>query len=226
MGGSNLPHPRRPAHIPGVRSIVLSSLLVVACGASASEPAVAPKSSEAKPTHGVTRPTPPPPGAVWRHDVRAIVDAGLGRFLQRVDVEPSLAGNSFVGFRIVALRPAQWWHGVDLKPGDVVTAVNGMPIERDIEAYEAFKSLVSAEAIRVSYLRDGQRQELVYRIVDKEGAAGAKPDAGPSAQPDHATKPGEAQPEPTPKDTGLDGGSKPKGDGTSEGNPKKKLEKR
>ena len=198
--------------------------MVVACGASAPEPAVTPKSNDATPKHGVTRPTPPPPGAVWRHDVRAIVEAGLGRFLQRVDVEPSLAGNSFVGFRIVALRPAQWWQGVDLKPGDVVVAVNGMSIERDIEAYEAFKSLVSAEAIRVSYLREGQRRELVYRIVDKEGTAPpAKPDEEqpPSAEPSEAQPGGSA-----PNDTKPDGGAKPKGDAQPEGSPKKKLEKR
>jgi hypothetical protein len=38
-------------------------------------------------------------------------------------------------FRIVALRPHEFWHGVDLAPGDVVTSVNGMPIERETQAY-------------------------------------------------------------------------------------------
>jgi type II secretory pathway component PulC len=95
------------------------------------------------------------------------VQQGLGRFLQKVDVEPSFAGGRFEGFRLVRVRPAAFWEGVDLKPGDVVLKVNGMPIERETEAYDAFQSLGAAPELRVDYLRDGQPRALVYPIVDK-----------------------------------------------------------
>jgi len=122
-----------------------------------------------------------PPGSLWREDVNVTVDEGLGYFLQRVSVEPEIVGGKFQGFRIVELRPADFWQGVDLKPGDVVTQVNGLPIERDIDAYEAFQSLRAASALRVSILRGGEKRELVYPIVPRDKPARAAPPPANSA---------------------------------------------
>lgn len=107
----------------------------------------------------------PPAGALWRDEVDETVDAGLGWFLQLVEVEPSLDNGRFKGFRIVDLRPSSYWQGVDLRPGDVVLRVNGKSIERDNEANEVFKSLKKENELRVKYLRAGRERELVYRIV-------------------------------------------------------------
>lgn len=95
-----------------------------------------------------------------------MVDAGLGRFLQKVDVEPSFAGGRFQGFRIVELRPGAFWQSVDLRPGDVVLRINELPIERDKQAYDAFQTLRTAKELRVDYLRDGQPRSLLYPISD------------------------------------------------------------
>jgi type II secretory pathway component PulC len=103
--------------------------------------------------------------------VRATVDQGLGYFLQRVDVEPAVEEGQFQGFRIVGLSPPEWWTSVDLKPGDVVTAVNGMPIERDDQAFAAFESLKTANDLKVSYRRGGQPRDLIYKIVDRPARA-------------------------------------------------------
>jgi S1-C subfamily serine protease len=126
-----------------------------------------------------------PPGALFRQDVNRTVDEGLGYFLQRVSVDADLAEGKFRGFRIVELRPAEYWQGVDLKPGDVVTQVNGMPIERDIDAYQAFQSLRSADALRVTLMRGGVQRDLVYSIVDRDAAqkAGTAPKGPQPATP-------------------------------------------
>jgi S1-C subfamily serine protease len=146
-------------------------MLLVGCGGTSPPPPATPPAKELKPAAAAEPQRPK--GVLWRKDVVMIVDAGFGRFLQRVEVEPSLEGNTFRGFRLVALRPSDWWEGVDLRAGDVVTSVNGMPIERETEAWQAFVSLKQAEELRVSYLRGGEQRELVYRIVAK----GAKPAA-------------------------------------------------
>jgi hypothetical protein len=110
---------------------------------------------------------PAPPGTVWRRDVDEVLDAGLGRFLQRAELEPEVEGDHFAGFRVVALRPADWWQGVDLEVGDVVTQVNGMPIEQPTQAHAAFESLRDAKQIVVSYVRAGEPRELSYSILDR-----------------------------------------------------------
>jgi hypothetical protein len=111
----------------------------------------------------------PPKGSLWRKDVQEVVDQGLGYFLQRVSVDADVHNGRFKGFRIVELAPPDFWQGVDLQPGDVVTQVNGMPIERETEAYAAFESLRSATELRVTFLRNGQQRHLVFAIVEPGG---------------------------------------------------------
>ena len=111
------------------------------------------------------------PGRLARADVERVVDAGLGRFLSHVQVEPSLSGGKFKGWNIVALQPPELWSGIDLRPGDVVTRVNGMAIERDMEAYDAFQAVRGAEKLEVSYLRQREPRTLSYVIVGKPSPA-------------------------------------------------------
>jgi hypothetical protein len=120
---------------------------------------------------------PAPPGALWRKDVDEVIEAGLGKFLQRADLRPELHEGTFVGFRIVELRPPAWWQGVDLVPGDVITRVNDMPIEQPTDAHAAFESLRKSDKLIVSYLREGQPRELSYAIIQKPApsASPAKP---------------------------------------------------
>jgi type II secretion system protein C len=100
--------------------------------------------------------------------VRALVAQGLGAFLQRVEFDdrPVFVGGRFHGFRVAVLRDAVFFRGVDLQVGDVVTAVNGLAIERPEQAAAAFESLPAATELRIAYEREGQPRELVYPIVD------------------------------------------------------------
>jgi hypothetical protein len=137
---------------------------------------------------------PAPPGSLWRHDVNATVDQGLGRFLQRVDVEPELSEGKFVGFRITDLHPLAWWQGVDLAPGDVVLSVNGKPIERATEAHAVFDSLKTATELRVTLLRAGKTRELTYKIVEQTAAAAQPAAVAPAAPPPAAATPEQKNP--------------------------------
>jgi len=173
-----------------VRSLCVSSLLL-GCG-GAQYPSI-------------DDPLPPPePGAVSRlkpgaaksgaavttlarADVERVVDAGLGRFLGHVALEPKLSAGKFTGWSIVALDPPESWNGVDLRPGDVVTKINGMAIERDTEAFDAFQAVRQAPALEVSYLRADQPRRLHLDIV------GAPSPALPKAPPP-PTKPAASNP--------------------------------
>jgi type II secretory pathway component PulC len=107
---------------------------------------------------------------VWRGDVLATVKAGLGRFLEHVEIEARLVNGEFRGWRIIDLWPAAFWQGVDLRPGDLVISINGMPIEHETEAYAAFESLQTAPEISVAYYRGAEPKKLAFRVLDKPGA--------------------------------------------------------
>ncbi len=100
-----------------------------------------------------------------RSAVKGTIARGLGSFLQNVTVEdwPVMRGGKFHGFRLRSINPA--W-GVDLRPGDVVTRVNGMPIEHPEEADAALRSLEKASALNVDYERDGKPQKLALPITE------------------------------------------------------------
>lgn len=122
-------------------------------------------------------------GVLARADVERVVDAGLGRFLAHVSIEPRLSAGRFAGWSIVALEPPELWRGVDLRPGDVVTQINGMPIEREMEAYDAFQAVRQAPALEVSYLRGTEPRRLRFDIVGAASPALPKVPPAPSAAP-------------------------------------------
>ncbi len=153
-----------------VGALALASL--VACGGAseAPPPVVAPAAAARVPAAATA---PPPASSVGntlpRSAVRDVLAQGLGAFLQHVelDEQPVRAAGKFHGFRIAALRGDAFWSGVDLKPGDVITGVNGFPIEHPEQALTAFESLDVASELRVAYDRDGQPRELAYGIVER-----------------------------------------------------------
>lgn len=148
-------------------SLALLALLgASACGSNA--PVVA---APAPPPAPKAPPPAPPNDTLARKDVVAVIDAGFGSFLGLVEVEPALDKGAFVGWTIVALRPPEFWTGVDLKPGDVVTAVNGQRIERDTEAFAVFQGLRVADGVNVTYRRAGEARALRYRIIDAQPVA-------------------------------------------------------
>lgn len=150
---------------------LLLGLWLLACAEALPPPVVDPSELEAASRN---EPEPPPPGVLWRDEVDAVLDAGLGRFLAFVRVEPRFDGEKFVGWELVELLPPDSWKQVDLKPGDVVTRVNGRPIERESEAYQAFISLRESDRLVVSYLRGDLERELIFRILERPGRATAK----------------------------------------------------
>lgn len=115
---------------------------------------------------------PPGPKQLERAEVDRAVAAGLGHFLQHVSVEAKVENGVFLGFRILELRPPGAWAGVDLRAGDVITRINGQPIERPEQAYAVFIGLKQADRVVVSYVREGEPRELVIPIVDESGGPG------------------------------------------------------
>ena len=103
--------------------------------------------------------------SIKRSKVKQTIGKGLGYFLQNVAVEeyPAMKANRFYGWK---LRSVSADLGVDLRPGDVVVHVNGMPIEHPEEADLAMRSLEKATSLRVAFERDGKPQTLELPITD------------------------------------------------------------
>jgi hypothetical protein len=103
-----------------------------------------------------------PDGALDRGVLEVVLREGPPWLLERVPVEEVLDGGKFVGWRVQEL-PFDW-QGIELQPGDVVTAVNAMPIETPNDFWAAWTSLSVASELKIAYLRDGEAKEMSIPI--------------------------------------------------------------
>jgi hypothetical protein len=114
---------------------------------------------------------PPAPGAregtIARTRLDAVLDAGAGPLLARVDVAAELDGDRFTGWRLIAIDPDHRpFAGVDLHPGDVLVAINGRTLAQPGDLHAVWEELRTAPAI-VADLRRGQAKlQLRWTVTD------------------------------------------------------------
>jgi type II secretory pathway component PulC len=146
--------------------VIALSASAVACGGetppaksieTASPPSTAPTTTAAA--------VPVVTTSIKRSDVKQSIAKGLGYFLANVSVEdwPVMRNGKFYGFKIKNVSADL---GVDLRPGDVITHVNGMAIEHPEDADAVFRSLEKAKSVRVEYERDGKPSTLELPITE------------------------------------------------------------
>jgi S1-C subfamily serine protease len=126
------------------------------------------------PTLAPRAPAPPPPptctsfvrpGVLSRSVVTRTVDAGLGRWLAGVVVDPAVQKGRFRGWVVRSVYPGDpCYKDVDLRPGDTVVRINDKSIERPEQANEVFLSLRGAPALVVELVRAGAPLKLTFPI--------------------------------------------------------------
>lgn len=117
--------------------------------------AAAPRSmpSAAAANHGVTAP------ADWRRTVERLRQdpAELAR---RVQIVPVITDGRLAGVRLSAGSDAGLMRQIGLRPGDIVTMVNGTPIDSVARGEQIMSSLGSSGPVRITVLRDGKPTAL------------------------------------------------------------------
>lgn len=103
-----------------------------------------------------------PPGTMARVDLDQALLRGPGWLLSRIQTEEVLRQNKFVGWRLISF-PAEW-DGSGLQPGDVITDVNGVVVERPDDMWTAWINLASAPDLRIAFERDGKPAVTILKI--------------------------------------------------------------
>jgi len=121
---------------------------------------------------------PPPPVA----SVAPQNDAAVERMRRLVSDDPNIigqvmrpqpvfAGGKMRGFRVYPGANRQAFARIGLRAGDLVTAINGTPLDDKDRAQEIFGTLNSSTDARVTVTRNGRQQELVLNIAQIAGEA-------------------------------------------------------
>jgi general secretion pathway protein C len=141
-------------------------------------------------------------------NIRRLVQQDPGILDQVMRTVPSYdsAAGKLRGFRAYPGRNRQIFNKLGLKPGDLVTAINGTPLDDPQHSQEVFNTIQTSDHVTVDVERSGQKQQITLNIAqvaaqatrDLEGeanpAAGAPPPAGPGA-PQAGPSPTEPPPE-------------------------------
>jgi hypothetical protein len=170
-------------------AVSILAAVFAGCASERPRPAAAP----ATPPPAAQEPEPEvPPGSLSRRRVDAALKEGPPWLLSRVEVEEVLRKGAFVGWRVV--RMPAGWEGAGVRPGDVVTRVNGLALEKPDDLFAVWTAVAGAKELRIAYERDGEAEELAMPIV-------GEPEAATKAELERAVP--EPQPRPVPVGPGA-----------------------
>lgn len=134
--------------------------------------------------------TPPPslsaaPTAPVIDRMRELVSRDPGIIADIMRPEPVFAGGKQQGFRVYPGRDREAFVKLGLRPGDLVTAIDGTPLDDPARGEQILSSLGSSSEARVTILRNGQQQDLTLDLaaVEQEAESLAGSQNGPSGPP-------------------------------------------
>lgn len=135
-------------------------------GAAATNPGVTTSSTAANPAGAAQPfvfPNVVPAGIDWN---RALSDLRVDpeRLAREVQLLPVLEGGKMVGVRVSAGPNQALVNAMGLKPDDVVTAINGIPLDSPGRAAEVARALANARSATIEVRRDGKRQTLSVSV--------------------------------------------------------------
>jgi general secretion pathway protein C len=109
--------------------------------------------------------------------------------------QPVFANGKQTGFRVYPGRNRQAFVRLGLRPGDLVTAINGTPLDDPEHGQDIFRTLGSSPEAHVTVTRNGQPQDVVLNLAqvtqEAENLAAAPPGVNPGDQAQPAPPPPE-----------------------------------
>lgn len=161
--GASLDHTARMRSRFASFAVLVPLAFVFAC--SSNTESSGPKTAKAAVKTAPEAPPAPagPPDKLERTALKTVLPSGLPWILRRVWPEEVVREGKFIGWRLVAI-PEEWL-GLDVRPDDIVTRVNGKGVETPDQLWEAWTSLATATELRVAYERNNEMKEFVLPIA-------------------------------------------------------------
>ncbi len=138
---------------------------------------------------GTAAPVRPPVAAAGNgvgDELRRIAETNPSAFTSVVRPQPVFANGVQRGYRVYPGRDRKQFANLGLQPGDLVTSVNGTPLDDPSRGMEIFNSLNSAAQVSVTVERNGQTQQLSLNTAQlsvpqpaQAAEAPPEPPAGP-----------------------------------------------
>lgn len=149
---------------------------------------------QAGPGLGMT--APPPPSLPTAENpvvdrVRQLIANEPNAIAEVIRPQPVFAQGKQRGFRVYPGRNRQAFTRIGLRPGDLVVAINGTPLDDPSRGQEVFNTLGSSSEAHVTVLRNGKQQDLTLQMSqiaqEAEALVGGGNDGAAAPPPVEAT---------------------------------------
>ena len=115
------------------------------------------------PRRQVAQPAQAPGGIA--ENLRRIAESDPGALAEVVRPQPVFANGVQRGYRVYPGRNRQQFAQLGLQPGDLVTSINGTPLDDPARGMEIFNSLGSSDRVEVTVERNGETQQLTLNTA-------------------------------------------------------------
>lgn len=126
-----------------------------------------------------------PASSQFTENLRQLAESNPGAIAEVVRPQPVFANGVQRGYRVYPGRNRQMFARLGLQPGDLVTTINGTPLDDPQRGMEIFNTMATSDRVTVTVERNGQSQDLTLNTAQislPEASAPATPtnSAGPN----------------------------------------------
>jgi general secretion pathway protein C len=133
------------------------------------------------------RPTVTPLSRRTPGSLQEMFNQNPNSFTEIIRPQPFMPNGQLKGYRIYPGRNREQFVALGLQPGDLVTEINGMPLNNPRESMEMFRALADTNSVMVTLERNGQAQTMTLDVTQAVAAGNAPGNAanagGPAAMP-------------------------------------------
>lgn len=141
-----------------------------------------PRSEET--ARGPGRTAAPPPRAATplprASNVREIVQQSAAGLMEVIRPQPVFKDGRQQGYRVYPGRQREKFAGLGLRPGDLVTQINGMALDDPARGMEIFRGLADASSVTVTVDRNGEIEMLTLDTATLQQNLQVTDDKNPS----------------------------------------------
>lgn len=105
-------------------------------------------------------------------NVQQLIQSNAASFAEIIRPQPFMPNGQLKGYRVFPGRNRQQFIALGLRPGDLVTAVNGVELNNPAQGMEIFRSLGQSSQVSVTVERAGKEQQLSLDVSQLANAGG------------------------------------------------------
>jgi len=120
-----------------------------------------PKEFEGKASAGIRRAPPARiSGPAGQPSMQTLISENAANFSEIIRPQPFMPNGQLKGYRVFPGRNRQQFVALGLRPGDLVTEINGVALTNPAQGVEIFRTLSESSQVAITVERNGQKQTI------------------------------------------------------------------